>query len=187
MSGGRRDPHHAGPHARRLQLDQWHDLQSRPARRSRQLGAARQPRLGLCRYAALLPAAPNGASASGGSRRRWPRQRGRRHPDHRHGLDPPDLRGLHQGRDGHGDPALHRTTTAATRPASAISSAPSSRLAASRPRGSSCSRRRRRAGWRSAPMPAPAACCSTASAPSACAMSTIATGAPARGCRRGAR
>ena len=51
-SGGRRDPHHAGAHAGRVQLDQRHDLQPRAARRSRQLGAARQPRLGLCR---LLP------------------------------------------------------------------------------------------------------------------------------------
>ena len=55
-SGGRRDPHDAGPHAGRVQFDQRHDLQPRPARRSGQLGAARQSRLGLCRYAALLQA-----------------------------------------------------------------------------------------------------------------------------------
>ena len=50
-----RRPRHrdrAGAHAGRLELDQRHDLQSRPARRLRLLGAARQPRLGLCR---LLP------------------------------------------------------------------------------------------------------------------------------------
>ena len=55
-SGGRRDPDHAGPHPGRVQLDQRHDLQPRPARRPRQLGAARQPRLGLCRHAAVLQA-----------------------------------------------------------------------------------------------------------------------------------
>ena len=39
----------------RLELDQRPHLQSRPAAGLRRLGAARQPRLGLCRRAALLP------------------------------------------------------------------------------------------------------------------------------------
>ena len=41
--------------AGRLELDQRPYLQSRPAAGLRRLGAARQPRLGLCRRAALLP------------------------------------------------------------------------------------------------------------------------------------
>ena len=41
--------------AGRLELDQRPHLQSRPAAGLRRLGAARQPRLGLCRRAALLP------------------------------------------------------------------------------------------------------------------------------------
>ena len=39
----------------RLELDQRPHLQSRPAHGLRRLGAARQPRLGLCRRAALFP------------------------------------------------------------------------------------------------------------------------------------
>ena len=62
-------PHHAGPHARRVELDQRHDLQPRPARGFRQLGAARQSRLGLCRHPALLQA-----------RRAAPWRRRRPHP-----------------------------------------------------------------------------------------------------------
>ncbi len=98
------DSHHAGPHARRVQLDQRHDLQPRPARRSRQLGAARQSRLGLCRYAALLQA----HRAADRHRRRphpWPRGQP---AGHRHRLDPSDLRGVHRRRRRHGDPALRR-------------------------------------------------------------------------------
>ena len=57
-------------------------------------------------------------------RRRGARARGR-HPRHRHGLDQPRVRGLHRRLRRPRDPAQRRTTTAATRPASAISSAPS--------------------------------------------------------------
>ena len=172
-SGGRRDPHHPGAHAGRVQLDQRHGLQPRPARRSRQLGAARQPRLGLCRHAALLQAH---RAADRHRRRPHPRPRGQP-AGHRHRLDPPDLRGVHRRRGRHGDPALHRLQQ--RRPAgmaSAISSARSIAAGGIRPRACSCIRRRRPDGWRSAPMPAPPRCCSMASAPSACAMSTIATG-----------
>jgi choline dehydrogenase-like flavoprotein len=47
-SGGRAIPTTQGRTLGGVQLDQWHGLQPRAARRSRQLGAARQPRLGLC-------------------------------------------------------------------------------------------------------------------------------------------
>ena len=67
------------------------------------------------------------------------------------------------------------TTTAATGSmASAISSARSIAAGGTRLRACSCIRRRRPDGWRSAPMPAPPRCCSTAGAPAACAMSMIA-------------
>ena len=48
-------PRAARQDAGRLELDQRPHLQSRPAHGLRRLGAARQPRLGLCRRAALLP------------------------------------------------------------------------------------------------------------------------------------
>ena len=66
----RRPPHPrpARQDARRLQLHQRPHLQSRPAHGLRHLGAARQPRLGLCRRAALLPA--HGAAPRRGRRRR---------------------------------------------------------------------------------------------------------------------
>ena len=55
-------PRPARQDAGRLQLHQRPHLQPRPAHGLRHLGAARQPRLGLCRRAPLLPA--HGAAAS---------------------------------------------------------------------------------------------------------------------------
>ena len=94
-TGGRPHPRAARQDARRIELDQRPHLQSRPAARLRQLGAARQPRLGLCRRAALFQAA------------RAPHRRGRRHLSrprrrahrHRHRLASSAVRGLHRGRD----------------------------------------------------------------------------------------
>ena len=95
-------PHHAGPNAGRLGSDQRHDLQPRPARRPRQLGAARQPRLGLCRRAALLQ-----AHRAAHRRRRRPIRGARGQPaGDRHGLDPPGLGSLHRGLRRARDPAL---------------------------------------------------------------------------------
>ena len=83
----------------RVELDQRPYLQSRPTARFRRLGPARQPRLGLCRRAALLP--PERAAGRRG-RRHLPRPR-RQPADHRPRLARPDLRGLHRGRG----PARH--------------------------------------------------------------------------------
>ncbi len=102
-----RRPAHRGAtrqDAGRLQLDQRPYLQSRPAARLRRLGPARQPRLGLCRRAALL--SPDRAA---GRRCRRDLPRPRRQPaDHRPRLARPDLRGLHRGCGADGHPAQSR-------------------------------------------------------------------------------
>ena len=181
-TGGRRDPDDAGPHAGRLQLDQRHDLQSRPARRFRQLGAARQSRLGLCRRAALFQ-----AHRAAHRRSRDDRIHGREG-----NMPVTDMDWIHPlceafiaGAIGLGHPAQPGLQQRRRRRASAISSARSiaaggiqrgARLPAS---GDGAA-----AIWRCAPMRAPPRSCSRASARSACAMSTTATGRPAA---RGAR
>ena len=165
-SGGRRNSHHAGPHARRVQLDQRHDLQPRPARRFRQLGAARQSRLGLCRHAALFQ-----AHRAADRHRRRPHSRPRGQPaGHRHRLDPSDLRGLHRpAPSAWGSRAAPTTTAATARRASAISSARSTVAGGTRPRVCSCIRPRRPVGWTCAPTRGPPRCCSRASVRRACA------------------
>ena len=102
-----RRPRHRRPARQdpgRLELDQRPHLQSRPAARLRRLGPARQPRLGLCRRAALLP--PERAAGRRG-RRDLPRPR-RQPADHRPRLARPALRGLHRGRRADGHPAQPR-------------------------------------------------------------------------------
>ena len=81
--------------ARRFLVDQRHGLHPRPARGLRPLAPTRQHRLVIDRRAALLQA------------RAAPDPRRRRVPQHRrpalrvrHLRAPPDLRGLHRGRDG---------------------------------------------------------------------------------------
>jgi hypothetical protein len=89
-------PAHSRParqDARRLQLDQRPRLQPRPAHGLRHLGAARQPRLGLCRCAPLFPT----HGASPGRRRpdlSWPRRLAH---GQRSRVAPSPLRGLHRG------------------------------------------------------------------------------------------
>ena len=56
--------HHARPHPGRLQLHQRHDLQPRPTRRLRPLGATRQPAAGVMSMCYRISNAPSGASAS---------------------------------------------------------------------------------------------------------------------------
>ena len=97
-------PRPARQDARRLQLHQRPRLQPRPAHGLRHLGAARQPRLGLCRRAPLFPA--HGAAPRRG---RPDLPRPRRHPHrHRPRLAPPPLRGLHRGRGQPRHPAQPR-------------------------------------------------------------------------------
>ena len=97
-------PRAARQDARRLQLHQRPCLQPRPAHGLRHLGAARQPRLGLCRRAPLFPA--HGAAPR---RRRpdLPRPRRLAH-GHRHRLAPSAVRGLHRGRGQPRHPAQSR-------------------------------------------------------------------------------
>ena len=96
-------------------------------RRLRHLGAARQPRLGLRRRAALLP-----AQREPHRRRRSETVRGtRRQPTgHRHGLVHPGVRGLHRRRRRAIGIPRNPDYNAASRTASATSSAPSTTAAA---------------------------------------------------------
>ena len=104
MTGGRRIATDAGPHPGRLLLGQRDDLQPRPAGRPRPLGAARQPRLGLRRTACPTTAAAKPHRL----RRGQPGPLRGRHPGHRHGLDQPDLGGLHRRLRRHRDPPQPR-------------------------------------------------------------------------------
>ena len=113
--------------AGRLELDQRPHLQSRPAPGFRQLGAARQPRLGLCRRAALLQAA--GAARRRG-RRHLPRPR--RQP-HRHRPSTGAIRSARPSSRARSASASRATptTTARSRRASPTPSAPSRTAGAS--------------------------------------------------------
>ena len=115
--GGHGRPAHslpARPHARRLELDQRHALCARPAARLRHLGPARQSRLVLFAGPALLQEVGEFRAR----RRRQPRQ-GRPAERRRHVRYPRAVRRLHRCRGGERLSARTRTTTTATRKASA--------------------------------------------------------------------
>ena len=178
------DPDDAGPHSGRIEFDQRHDLQSRPARGFRQLGAARQSRLGLCRCAAVFQA------------HRTPhRHRRRPHPWARAAICRSPIstgsircaRRSSPARSARGFLVATTTTVAIARRVSVISSARSIAAIAIRPRACSCIRRVRRSGWMCAPMRAPRRFCSMARARSACVMSMTAIARRNARCRRGAR
>ena len=173
-------PHHAGPHAGRLELDQRHGLQPRPARRFRQLGAARQSRLGLCRRAAVFQ-----AHRAAHRRRRRPLSMAAR-ATCRSPTWTGSIRSARRSSPARSAPGIPRNPDYNRRPArraSAISSARSTAVGGIPRRACSCIRRGRADVWMCAPMRARRACCSTANARSACAMSTIATARRACGAR----
>ena len=95
MDRGTTHLHHAGPHAGRVQLDQWHGLRARSGGRLQCVGAARQSRLELRGPAALFP-----AHRAAHRRRRGPRVSRTRWAaaGHRSGLDAPAVRRVHRGR-----------------------------------------------------------------------------------------
>ena len=167
--------------ARRIELDQRPHLQSRPAPGLRHLGAARQPRLGLRRRAALFQAA-------GAARRRGRRHlsRPRRQPDrHRYRLASSAVRGLHRrARSSLGIPrnpdyngATQEGVTYAQR------TIENGRRVSAATR--SCIRRcKRRQPRRAHARACHRASCSRASARSACAIARAdAAGTPSRGAR----
>ena len=113
-------PHDAGADAGWVKLHQRHDLQSRPARGFRQLGAARQSRLGLCRHSPLFQARRTASRC----RRRpdpWPRRAVCRSPTTTGSIR--QWRRLSKAPRNSVCRAATTTTAATTRWASAISSA----------------------------------------------------------------
>ena len=95
----------------RLQLDQWHDLQSRPARPISTTGRSAATAAGAMPTCCPISAAASSASAPGEADGEFRGAR-RRPADHRPRLARPDLRSLHRGRDAARASRATRTTTA---------------------------------------------------------------------------